>query len=261
MSSTKGHPARFNDKTLIQFDDFVGKLKDGFYDEAFNFCLYDYNKFGDVIELEYNGCWLLVDNGYLSWSVTVPPKKGSEYRTEIRFSEWLESMRKDVECCFGILKGRWRILKNGIRLWGIDNSDKVWLTCCALHNMLLEVDGLSNQWKSGVPSNWETDPDNREDLPFALKRLATAGGKTSLDISGMGYGNDVIQHAHNTQNVNEVVTGNVHRGRGNRSNHNPSVRHLSLDFFREKLIRHFNIAFHRKEVTWPKRSNKDETKK
>ena len=47
-----------------------------------------------------------VDNGYLSWSVTVPPMKAPSSVDEILWSKYLESMRKDVECCFGILKGR-----------------------------------------------------------------------------------------------------------------------------------------------------------
>ena len=60
---------------------------------------------------------------------------------EIRWSKWLESMRKDVECTFGILKGGWCILKSGIRLQGVESVDKIWLSCCALHNWLLEIDG------------------------------------------------------------------------------------------------------------------------
>jgi DDE superfamily endonuclease len=55
-------------------------------------------------------------------------------RSKIWFSAWLESMRKDVGCTFGILKGRWRILKTGIRLFGVKAADKVFLTCCAMHN-------------------------------------------------------------------------------------------------------------------------------
>ena len=51
----------------------------------------------EIIEVKYRGCYLIVDNGYLSWSVTVPPMKDSTSRAEIRFSEWLESLRKDVE--------------------------------------------------------------------------------------------------------------------------------------------------------------------
>ena len=29
---------------------------------------------------------------------------------------------------------------------GIEVCDRVWLTCCALHNFLLEEDGLDGEW-------------------------------------------------------------------------------------------------------------------
>ena len=35
-----------------------------------------------------------------------------------------------------------------------------------------------------------------------------------------------------------------------------AVRNLSLNYFRKKLIRHFNIAFHKQEVEWPRRLKK-----
>ena len=52
-------------------------------------------------------------------------------------------MQKDTECKFGILKRPWRILKTALRLKRVDSADKDWLTCCALHNWLLEVDGYN----------------------------------------------------------------------------------------------------------------------
>ena len=73
--------------------------------------------------------------------------KETNSRSEIRFSEWLESLRNDVECAFGILKGRWRVLRAGIRVHGILTCDRVWLTYCVLHNILLEIDGLSENWE------------------------------------------------------------------------------------------------------------------
>jgi Plant transposon protein len=106
---------------------------------------------------KYRGAWLLVDGGYLNWSVTVPPTKIPITKPELLWSEWLESLRKDVECTFGILKGRWRILKTGIHVHGVEAADNIWLTCCALHNLLLESDGLSNKWEQGERSDWE-DP-------------------------------------------------------------------------------------------------------
>jgi hypothetical protein len=65
-------------------------------------------------------------------------------------------MRKDAECTFVIVKGRWRILNLGIHVYGIDKVDEIWLTCCALHNWLLDIDGISGQWKDGVlVSDWD----------------------------------------------------------------------------------------------------------
>ena len=67
---------------------------------------------------------------------------------------------KDVECTFGIMKGSWRIFKSGVRIYAVDSVDHVWFTCCALHNWLLEVDGLTQKWVGGVrklTSNWDGD--------------------------------------------------------------------------------------------------------
>jgi hypothetical protein len=67
-------------------------------------------------------------------------------------------MQKDVECTFGILKGHWRILKSGLRLHGVDAVDYVWLTCCALHNWLLDIDGFTEEWVGDVrQSKWDGD--------------------------------------------------------------------------------------------------------
>jgi hypothetical protein len=55
-------------------------------------------------------------------------------------------MCKDVKCTFGILKGRWRILKAGVRIHGVDGVDDVWLACCELHYWLLDIDGLNGAW-------------------------------------------------------------------------------------------------------------------
>ena len=75
----------------------------------------------------------------------VPLIKYTTSYLEIRFSEWLECFFRDVECNFGILKGQWRILKSGIRTHRIFNCGRAWLTCCAFHNMLLDVDGLDKE--------------------------------------------------------------------------------------------------------------------
>ncbi len=44
-----------------------------------------------------------------------------------------------MECTFGILKKRWRVLNNGILFRNINVCDKVFTTCCCLHIFLLNL--------------------------------------------------------------------------------------------------------------------------
>ena len=83
--------------------------------------------------------YVIVDNGYLTWSTTVPPLKNSMNRCEITFSKWLESLRKYVECTFGILKGWCGVLETGIRTQNTEVAYNILLTCCAIHNRDWEI--------------------------------------------------------------------------------------------------------------------------
>lgn len=73
----------------------------------------------------------------------------------MRFSEWLESMGKDVKYLFGIMKGRFTLLRYRFRFHSIANYDKMWLTCCALHNLLLNVDGLDKKCEVVLDLTWK----------------------------------------------------------------------------------------------------------
>ena len=116
LSTTTGHPACWNDQTLVLFNLFARGIFEGKVLQDVKFELKERGTGDNIISVKYRGAWLLVDNGYLRWSTTVPPTKVTADCKEIRWSQWLESLCKDVECTFGILKGRWRILKTGIRL-------------------------------------------------------------------------------------------------------------------------------------------------
>jgi hypothetical protein len=142
---------------MVRLDQFISGVRDGYLLQDNDFELLNYDHLGNVISVKYKGVYVIVDNGYLQWSCTVPPFTTTSDMDEILWSKWLESMQKNVECTFGILKGRWRILKSGIHLQGVDAVDNIWLTCCVLHNWLLEIDGLNAKW-SGVSmpvSDWE----------------------------------------------------------------------------------------------------------
>jgi hypothetical protein len=66
-------------------------------------------------------------------------------------------MWKDVKCIFGILEGRWIILKAGIRVHGAATADAIFKTCCAMHNWLLEVDGLDDKCEQRKSSIWQRE--------------------------------------------------------------------------------------------------------
>ena len=121
----------------------------------------------------------MVDNRYLNWSYTVPPDTDAATYKAIRFSKRLESMCKDVECFFGIMNGRFCILRYGLRFQTMEDCDKAWLTCCYLHNMFLEIDCLHKDWEHGHLSDWERfdadhllkDSHMNMTTPFAFARL------------------------------------------------------------------------------------------
>ena len=82
------------------------------------------------------------------------------------WSKWVESVRKDVECVFGILKGRFRCLKLPIFYQTKSVIDSMLFTCCILNNILLNVDGYDVRWEKNV--NWSGPSGNHhnEDREF-----------------------------------------------------------------------------------------------
>ena len=56
-------------------------MKDGVFPDNFEFILFERNLKGEV---PYIGVWFMVDNGYLSWSCTVPQIKNGTIYEEIK---------------------------------------------------------------------------------------------------------------------------------------------------------------------------------
>jgi hypothetical protein len=95
LASTFGNPGSFNDKTLILFDTFIRDIKRGEKLDDYTFELLE-RRGEEVVAVQYKGVWIVVDNGYHNWSTTVPPMSNCVKPEEIRWSAWVESMRKDV---------------------------------------------------------------------------------------------------------------------------------------------------------------------
>ena len=235
LGSTCGHPGTWNDKSIVLFDELIQGVHEGKLLADKEFKLFELNKDGIVEEICYQGAWFIVDNGYLNWSTTIPPMKHPVTYEEIRFSEWMESMRKDVECTFGILKGRFTILRHGIRLNSISQCDKVWKTCCALHNKLLFIDGMDKGWQDEVETIYDSSDDEME-IPFSMQRL----NRHSNDPKS----NNATKY---DDKFFDKYTTNGKR----------IVRKLPMSVFQERLIHHFDIRFKRNDIIWPKRTKPD----
>ncbi|CAM9919969.1 unnamed protein product [Pylaiella littoralis] len=120
-----------NDKTIVRYDTAVQTIRNNKYKL----------RRADGTEFTRKGCYLIVDNDYHEVSVL-----GAWYPGDVddaAFSKMLESVRKDVECFFGILKGRFRILKLRLAYHCREDIDNIFFTCCILHNMLHSFDGIS----------------------------------------------------------------------------------------------------------------------
>ena len=106
-----------------------------------------YDKDGHAVKIR--GAYLITDGGYEGLSIFVNPNISRSDRAAIVWSEFIEAVRKDVECTFGILKSRFQILK-GIRFPEQNIVEATFVTCCIIHNMLLTLDHLDI-------SAWELD--------------------------------------------------------------------------------------------------------
>jgi len=82
----------------------------------------------------------ICDGGYPPYGSLVCAKTGTTDPDILAWNNRLGQIRKDVECCFGSLKKRFRIFKHGWRSQSMLMLDDAWFTCCALHNLLLEFD-------------------------------------------------------------------------------------------------------------------------
>jgi DDE superfamily endonuclease len=261
LHSTAGHASRWNDKTLAYFDTFMSGIKNGEILQDVQFTLLSKQKddSGNLVEIKtnYRGAWGIVDNGYHRWPCTQAPAKVNLLQTELRLTEWLESFRKNAECVFGILKGRFRVLKTGIRLDGCEAADNIWLTCCALHNFLLEADGLAEEWAGAVGQNDVSDV--RRFAPFAMQRL------TDEDIRRFGsrlHEREVMHQAALQRQQKELIVEEEVDANEQfqfvqpiRYDENGAVYINSLTYsdFRKRLVEHFDILYKKRQIKWPQR--------
>jgi hypothetical protein len=142
------------------------------------------------------GVYFICDGGYMRWPELICPYKHEPVSSvKSYFSVKIESIRKDVECVFGILKKRWRILDYGIQFRNIHLVEKVFVVCCMLHNnMLLEMES--------------TDSDAVLDVVGQLMEMVFGSGETTASLEWrtidyeQRYG---VNEGHSLLNISSIV--------------------------------------------------------
>lgn len=136
MSVSQPYAGTFNDQHIVKIDSTViDLLPTGSWLDSLHFQMVD--KYGAT--MIHKGPYFICDNGYLEWPQLMNPLPGGALNTkEKNYSKLIESVRKDVECCFGILKKRWKIIKHALRYRHVRYCDRIFVTCCILHNMMVD---------------------------------------------------------------------------------------------------------------------------
>jgi hypothetical protein len=144
--------------TITKYDGFLDALRKREIYGNVSYEVMDEN--GTTVSV--TGVYVICDGGYMKDSFLIDPYNFRSSRSIIYWSEWLESLRKDVECLFGILKSRWRILRNPVAFHSIEDIENIMYCCCILHNLLISADGIDIAWEDDVA--WDTlDPDAEAD--------------------------------------------------------------------------------------------------
>ena len=126
----------FNDMTITAHDDLCQSIRGGLLDEVESTCID-----ADGVPRIVKGRYLIVDGGYPKESWLMDPFGLACTMEEKRYSEWLESVRKDIECAFGIIKGRFRLFMQAIQFHKFHQIENAWKAAIMLHNMLISYDG------------------------------------------------------------------------------------------------------------------------
>ena len=157
--------------------------------------------------------------------------KHTNEEDQSRWSEFAESIRKDVECAFGILKKRYQILKNAITWHSKSDIDNAVFSCVILHNMLHEYDGYDIRWEAEI---YNAHNDEEEQMCLdRIRRRVVRTAENNNDYSSVGHLNYNINNI-NFANVLDIDVA-VEISDEHELLRNKLVRHLDLQYLEGKL--------------------------
>ncbi|KAI4469675.1 hypothetical protein MML48_1g02985 [Holotrichia oblita] len=113
-----------------------------------------YSRVAHVMKANYeNGdhiSKLIGDSGYPCLPWLLVPLRNPNTPAQVRFNNTFKTTRSCVECCIGILKGRFRcLLKDRILHYTPGNASRIVMACAILHNIVIHYktnDNVQPHW-------------------------------------------------------------------------------------------------------------------
>jgi hypothetical protein len=169
-------PGATNDQSICKYNPFLRALNLETRYRDFQFNLYTGTGTETVLT---QGAYVISDGGYTNERIFQPPQTCSVGHA-VAYSKRLESVRKDVEDFFGIMKKRWFILKHPLRVQH-NKIDAIVKTAVVLHNMLLKERG-GDRYESLPPSLGALDIDEEDE---SVGPAVTGDDQTQQELQRM----------------------------------------------------------------------------
>ena len=122
--------------------------------------------------------YFLTDGIYPNWSTSVKPIHSPSNPKEFAMTAPQESRRKDVEKLFGVLQGRFRILRHEFHEWKHESISEIMEVCVIIYNMLihLHLNGLL-----------QDERDETENLMTPTQVIEEFEQTTSIEVSDFQF--------------------------------------------------------------------------
>ena len=131
LHATEAGPGASNDKTLILDDEYHNALQTNTLYSDYKYDLLD--EFGNTVQTK--GVYTICDGGFNTHCTKMATiSRPNEFQAA--WTGRLESVRKDVERGFGVLKKRFQILRIPSQVRNFELMKGTWRTCLVLHNIL-----------------------------------------------------------------------------------------------------------------------------
>jgi len=225
-SCSKGFVGSFCDQNVSDADTFMEDVR---LRRIYNDIEYEVYDVKGVLR-KVKGVYLICDNGYKKEPHLICPYVYRSLTEQIYFSEYLESVRKDVECTFGILKNRFRVL-GGIEYHDFEFVETIFKAACILHNMILDFDhDAVEDWEN---VNWEKINPMDENMDSYSPEDDDSDEDTEMAA-------DQVDLAERRSTPSELI-----------------FRMTSFESKREILVNHFKKQYEQGAVQWPRSSDKE----